>query len=115
MSNIKAEAIQRAINWLTVAGCKFHIVTQDGVTHGAPIVPERVKRPFVKVNNFNSELGYIASMKKLNPGDEFTWKLGDRAASFKKCLTGEAIRLWGSGSYVIQSNADGDVTILRME
>lgn len=114
MSDIKAEAIKKAINWLTAAGCKFHVVAADGTNYGEPIQAERKRTAWRKKNDFAS-MGYIQKLNEMKPGDEASWELGELAYAFKKTLSGQAIRMWGSGSYVIQSNDTGKVTILRME
>lgn len=114
MSEIKTEAVKRAVNWLIASNCKFHVVMEDGTTFGEPIVTVAKRSSWTKKNDFAS-MGYIRDMLNMKPGDEKTWELGTLASAFKKTLSGQAIRMWGSGSYVIQSNDAGSVTILRME
>lgn len=114
MSDIKTEAINKAINWLKAANCKFHVMTAEGSVFGEPIIEERKRAGFRKVNDF-AKLGYIQDMQNMKPGDDKSWELGELAKSFKKTLCGQAIRFWGSGTYVIQSTDSGKVTILRME
>lgn len=117
MEDIKNIAITRAIKQLTVMGCKFKIIGDDGsvISDTLPEPKPKIKREHNKVEK---ACAYKEKLQNIKPGEVVTISANDHVGvkEIQASVTSFMASHFGNGSYISQRSKDGNsVTVLRVE
>ena len=121
MLGIQQTAINRALQMLHAAGCRFAVITPDGTKHGTlELAPEPKARTRIRAAH-SLPVGALTAHTKKHIGG---MQAGDCAVvppldgvpieSLRSAVTSWASREWGSGSYMSSVN-NFTIEILRFE
>jgi len=117
MSDLRNEAIKRAVLLLQASKAKFKVITEEGAEYddlviAPPVTVVKRKRMF-KTGELQAH--YKPYLDKLEPGDLASIPiLSYPPESLRSAITAAACNRWGKGS-AMSCIRDGNVELLRLQ
>lgn len=120
MSDLRDEAIKRALILLNAGKARYKIIMEDGTEYGdlklaPPEPPEKTMKRNRVFRNGELKTHYSPYLDALNPGDLAQIPVGDfPPESLRSAITAAACNRWGKGA-AMSCIKDGSVELLRLQ
>ena len=120
MSDLRNEAVRRAVLLLNAGKAQYKIIAEDGTEYGElklapPEPPEKTMKRNRVFRNGELKTHYSPYLEKLNPGDLAQIPVGDfPPESLRSAITAAACNRWGKGA-AMSCIRDGSVELLRLQ
>ena len=117
MSNIKTLAIERITRQLENLGCKFKVITEDGVEFGTLLVASDKPKSTRVHNRYVNETNYIELLKNIKAGESVFVAAGTAPLDgVQSVCSSFMVMTFGKGTYMTVQHPDRNgVEVLRLE
>lgn len=117
MTDLKLEAVQRAMKMLDAVNAQYGIIYNDE-KYGSLVVydTQQRKRNWVKYPRGATRKHYLPYLENMRPGDEVEIPNGGfDIRTLSSNASAACVHMWGKGSHITKRNdANGTVKVLRL-
>lgn len=117
MSNIKTIAIERITRQLDTLGCRYKVITEDGVEFGTLPVTDPSNGRTREHNRYVRETNYQEWLKKIKPGESvFIPAATAPIGGLQSACAAYMVTHYGKGTFMtVRHNERNGVEVLRLE